>query len=104
MAETVHRKGYLYLSEVKFCLYFFSDNEQLARSGVNCLENLVVSNGQRFTDNIWAMTCDCIKEIFEASLPRQLLTWKPEGQTEAVQSDGQPSAIKVCILQPVFVL
>jgi len=70
------------------------DNEQLARSGVNCLENLVVSNGQRFTDNIWAMTCDCIKEIFEASLPRQLLTWKPEGQTEAIQSDGQPSAAK----------
>ena len=83
---------------VKFCIYFFSDNEQLARSGVNCLENLVVSNGQRFTDNIWAMTCDCIKEIFEASLPRQLLTWKPEGQTEAIQSDGQPSAAKVCRL------
>ena len=75
------------------------DNEQLARSGVNCLENLVVSNGQRFTDNVWAMTCDCIKEIFDASLPQQLLTWRPDGQTEAVQSDGQSSANtpKVCL-------
>ena len=57
-----------------------------------------MSNGQRFTDNIWAMTCDCIREIFEASLPRQLLLWKPEGQIEAVQTDGQSSANtpKVC--------
>ena len=79
--------------------FFFLDNEQLARSGVNCLENLVVSNGQRFTDDIWAMTCHCIKQIFEASLPRQLLTWKPEGHNETIQTDGQSAAnaAKVCV-------
>ena len=45
------------------------------------------------------MTCDCIRQIFEASLPVQLQTWKPEGQFDAVQSDGQASSnnLKVCI-------
>jgi len=53
------------------------DNEQLARSGVNCLENLVMSNGQKFTKEIWCKTSDCIRKIFESSIPHNLLTWKP---------------------------
>ena len=30
-----------------------TDNEQLARSGTNCLENLVISVGKQFTGDIW---------------------------------------------------
>ena len=30
-----------------------TDNEQLARSGTNCLENLVISVGEQFTGDIW---------------------------------------------------
>lgn len=30
-----------------------SDNEQLARSGTNCLENLVVMVGPQFNEEIW---------------------------------------------------
>lgn len=65
-----------------FFIYFILrllDNEQLARSGVNCLENLVISNGQKFTPEIWTSTCNCIRNIFESSIPHNLFSWKPDG-------------------------
>lgn len=46
-----------------------ADNEQLARSGTNCLENFVNSNGPSFTPEVWQKTCDCIKEIFSDTKP-----------------------------------
>lgn len=66
------------MSERK-CIYFlFSDNEQLARSGTNCLENLVVSNGEKFTNEMWEKTCKCIEDIFASTLPEELLTWRTD--------------------------
>lgn len=53
------------------------NNEQLARSGTNCLENLVISNGSKFNDDIWIKTCDCILKIFKNTVPHELMTWKP---------------------------
>ena len=82
-------------------LLFVVDNEQLARSGVNCLENLVVSTGQRFTEEIWETTCICIKDIFEASIPHHLLTWRPDGYGDEVESPSSPNhsftlSVSVC--------
>lgn len=54
-----------------------TDNEQLARSGTNCLENLVISNGLKFTGETWDKTCQCMVDIFTATIPNSLLTWKP---------------------------
>lgn len=54
------------------------DNEQLARSGTNCLENLVISNGTKFTEDTWSKTCQIMLDIFNSTLPTTLLTWKPE--------------------------
>lgn len=72
---------------------YLVDNEQLARSGTNCLENLVVSNGKRFSVPQWDKTCDCIKTIFTNTLPRQLLNWRPKSQRdfniETADSDKQ---------------
>lgn len=53
------------------------NNEQLARSGTNCLENLVISNGLKFTEDTWDKTCQCMVDIFNCTLPKELLTWKP---------------------------
>ena len=50
------------------------DNEQLARSGTNCLENLVISNGQKFSPDVWRKTCDCIQSIFQATIPHRCVT------------------------------
>lgn len=42
-------------------------NEQLARSAINCLENLVVSNGEQFTEQMWEQTIEQLERIFECS-------------------------------------
>lgn len=62
-----------------FLMFFFSvtDNEQLARSGTNCLENLVISNGLKFSGETWDKTCQCMVDIFTATIPNALLSWKP---------------------------
>ena len=62
-------------------LLLFVDNEQLARSGTNCLENLVVSNGEKFTNEMWEKTCKCIEDIFSSTLPEELLTWRTDVHT-----------------------
>uniref|UniRef100_A0A8C0HJD7 ADP ribosylation factor guanine nucleotide exchange factor 1 n=1 Tax=Buteo japonicus TaxID=224669 RepID=A0A8C0HJD7_9AVES len=53
------------------------DNEQLARSGTNCLENVVILNGEKFTLEIWDKTCTCMLDIFKTTIPHALLTWRP---------------------------
>ncbi|KGL77823.1 Brefeldin A-inhibited guanine nucleotide-exchange protein 1, partial [Tinamus guttatus] len=53
------------------------DNEQLARSGTNCLENVVILNGEKFTLEIWDKTCNCMLDIFKTTIPHALLTWRP---------------------------
>ncbi|RWS13810.1 brefeldin A-inhibited guanine nucleotide-exchange protein 1-like isoform X6 [Dinothrombium tinctorium] len=55
------------------------ENEQLARSGTNCLENLVISCGMKFDEKTWADTASCVYEIFRSTLPLDLLSWKPYG-------------------------
>ncbi|XP_063814964.1 brefeldin A-inhibited guanine nucleotide-exchange protein 2 isoform X2 [Pseudophryne corroboree] len=53
------------------------DNEQLARSGTNCLENLVILNGEKFSPEVWDQTCNCMLDIFKTTIPSVLLTWRP---------------------------
>lgn len=66
------------------------NNEQLARSGTNCLENLVISNGLKFSVETWDDTCKCMFDIFNSTLPRELLTWKPS-PADAITSNAHPS-------------
>ncbi|XP_020635120.3 brefeldin A-inhibited guanine nucleotide-exchange protein 2 isoform X1 [Pogona vitticeps] len=58
------------------------DNEQLARSGTNCLESLVIFNGQKFSPAVWDQTCSCMLEIFKTTIPHVLLTWRPAGMED----------------------
>ena len=69
-----------------------ADNEQLARSGTNCLENLVVSNGSQFSSDMWQRACQCIQDIFTSTVPKELLTWRPEVHTiGAPTSESTPT-------------
>ncbi|XP_052264736.1 brefeldin A-inhibited guanine nucleotide-exchange protein 1-like isoform X3 [Dreissena polymorpha] len=61
------------------------DNEQLARSGTNCLENLVISNGNKFTSAAWDSTCTCMLDIFKNTIPHKLLVWKPDDGMSSVE-------------------
>ena len=63
-------------NQLQWCVR--QNNEQLARSGTNCLENLVISNGTKFDALTWDATCSCILDIFKHTLPEELMTWKPD--------------------------
>ncbi|KAG7208279.1 hypothetical protein KM043_014522 [Ampulex compressa] len=72
-------------SQLLWCVQ--QDNEQLARSGTNCLENLVISNGIKFDEQTWEKTCRCVLDIFESTLPTALLTWKPQSPNKESDLD-----------------
>ncbi|CAG9809887.1 unnamed protein product [Chironomus riparius] len=63
-------------SQLQWCVQ--QNNEQLARSGTNCLENLVISNGTKFDMNTWELTTICILDIFKQTLPHELQHWRPD--------------------------
>ncbi|KAM9751790.1 LOW QUALITY PROTEIN: brefeldin A-inhibited guanine nucleotide-exchange protein 2 [Menidia menidia] len=73
-------------TQLQWCVR--QDNEQLARSGTNCLENLVILNGEKFSPQVWNITCSCMLEIFQNASPQALLTWRPAGQDEEA-GDGK---------------
>uniref|UniRef100_A0A8C3A047 ARF guanine nucleotide exchange factor 2 n=1 Tax=Cyclopterus lumpus TaxID=8103 RepID=A0A8C3A047_CYCLU len=54
-------------TQLQWCVR--QDNEQLARSGTNCLENLVILNGEKFSIEVWNITCSCMLEIFQNTSP-----------------------------------
>ena len=60
-----------YLGLISCYWVCFTDNEQLARSGTNCLENLVISNGTKFTTEAWDNTCTCMLDIFKSTIPHK---------------------------------
>ncbi|XP_061777821.1 brefeldin A-inhibited guanine nucleotide-exchange protein 1 isoform X1 [Nerophis ophidion] len=65
------------LAQLYWCVQ--QDNEQLARSGTNCLENVVILNGEKFSPETWNKTCNCMLDIFKTTIPNALLTWRPAG-------------------------
>uniref|UniRef100_A0A8C7JEA9 ARF guanine nucleotide exchange factor 2 n=1 Tax=Oncorhynchus kisutch TaxID=8019 RepID=A0A8C7JEA9_ONCKI len=54
-------------TQLQWCVR--QDNEQLARSGTNCLENLVILNGEKFSPEVWNATCSCMLDIFQTTRP-----------------------------------
>ncbi|KAM8822989.1 brefeldin A-inhibited guanine nucleotide-exchange protein 1 isoform 2-T2 [Spinachia spinachia] len=72
------------LAQLYWCVQ--QDNEQLARSGTNCLENVVILNGEKFSPETWDKTCNCMLDIFKTTIPHALLTWRPEGEHMAAPS------------------
>uniref|UniRef100_A0A671MJ55 Brefeldin A-inhibited guanine nucleotide-exchange protein 1-like n=1 Tax=Sinocyclocheilus anshuiensis TaxID=1608454 RepID=A0A671MJ55_9TELE len=55
------------LTQLYWCVQ--QDNEQLARSGTNCLENVVILNGEKFNAETWDKTCNCMLDIFKTTIP-----------------------------------
>lgn len=87
-------------SQLLWCVQ--QDNEQLARSGTNCLENLVISNGIKFDEQTWEKTCQCVLDIFESTLPSALLTWKPPSPNKESDLDvitGESDGYHIGILK-----
>ena len=55
----------------------FLDNEQLAKSGMNCLENLVMGAGHSFKEADWDLIIDTITDVYAQTLPADMRIWKP---------------------------
>ncbi|VDM65657.1 unnamed protein product [Strongylus vulgaris] len=72
----------------QFAVCIQQKNEQLARSTVNCLETLILLNGERFTDDMWQRTVQLFRRLFAATLPKSLLTWEPERTGSGAQNDS----------------
>ncbi|XP_062506854.1 brefeldin A-inhibited guanine nucleotide-exchange protein 1-like isoform X3 [Corticium candelabrum] len=77
------------LSQLHWCVQ--QDNEQLARSGTNCLENLVISNGPKFNSSTWDNICTAIRHVFVTTLPHELLTWTPVASHSSTETEVQES-------------
>uniref|UniRef100_A0A8C9WHG6 ARF guanine nucleotide exchange factor 1 n=1 Tax=Scleropages formosus TaxID=113540 RepID=A0A8C9WHG6_SCLFO len=85
------------LSQLYWCVQ--QDNEQLARSGTNCLENVVILNGEKFTPETWDKTCNCMLDIFKTTIPHTLLTWRPAGAEG--EHSFPPPTVPLLIASPV---
>uniref|UniRef100_A0A8C8SF54 ADP ribosylation factor guanine nucleotide exchange factor 1 n=1 Tax=Pelusios castaneus TaxID=367368 RepID=A0A8C8SF54_9SAUR len=70
-------------SQLYWCVQ--QDNEQLARSGTNCLENVVILNGEKFTLEIWDKTCNCMLDIFKTTIPHDTISQKSVDIHDTVQ-------------------
>ncbi|KAL5248280.1 hypothetical protein ACHWQZ_G017457 [Mnemiopsis leidyi] len=63
------------LNLIQWCVK--QDNEQLAKSGMNCLENLVMGAGHSFKEADWDLIIDTITEVYAQTLPADMRIWKP---------------------------
>lgn len=79
-------------SQLFWCVQ--QDSEQLARSGINCFENLVISCGVKYDQSTWTMTIEFIERIYDIVRPTDLLE-APSSQT---LSRGELELIKVKFL------
>ncbi|XP_063968593.1 brefeldin A-inhibited guanine nucleotide-exchange protein 1-like [Lytechinus pictus] len=73
------------LQQLLWCVQ--QDNEQLARSGTNCMEQLVICNGPDFQPELWDRICACMLQIFKSTIPQGLISWKPEEQHSTTETD-----------------
>ncbi|XP_047737905.1 brefeldin A-inhibited guanine nucleotide-exchange protein 1 isoform X3 [Hyalella azteca] len=87
-------------AQLQWCVQ--QDNEQLARSGTNCLENLVISNGASLSEDTWNSTCECLLQIFRSTLPHALLTWRPKHPGEQVVGNSPQPLTREMLTQPDY--
>ncbi len=89
-------------AQLQWCVQ--QDNEQLARSGISCLENLVLANGGKFNAESWDCLCQCVHDVFSSTTPTQLLTWTPPGsggRTAAALMSPRPPSVDPTLLAEI---
>ena len=66
----------------------------LARSTVDCLETLILLNGEKFTDEMWDSTLDLLWRLFEVTQPKLygLFRMAKLKRPNATQANGVPSS------------
>ncbi|KRX57356.1 Brefeldin A-inhibited guanine nucleotide-exchange protein 1 [Trichinella sp. T9] len=97
----VFTQYYKTLSEIilpdLYALLFWTiqqENEQLARSAINCLENFIISNGMKFSAEVRELSVGLLIKLFRSTIPESLLTWKMENAEQAVFSASSGSSFE----------
>lgn len=62
--------------QIEWCVD--QENEQLAKNGVECMGNVVITNGTKFNTAEWETTISLIFKLFRSSIATQLIEWEPE--------------------------
>uniref|UniRef100_A0A7N6A8K8 ADP-ribosylation factor guanine nucleotide-exchange factor 1 (brefeldin A-inhibited) n=1 Tax=Anabas testudineus TaxID=64144 RepID=A0A7N6A8K8_ANATE len=85
------------LAQLYWCVQ--QDNEQLARSGTNCLENVVILNGEKFSPETWDKTCN--SSARPPAQYRSVIVCVKQGQlNKQVQEQRLFSALLIkCVVQ-----
>eukprot|EP00123_Amoebidium_parasiticum_P018332 comp24173_c0_seq3/m.44171 comp24173_c0_seq3/g.44171 ORF comp24173_c0_seq3/g.44171 comp24173_c0_seq3/m.44171 type:complete len:1874 (-) comp24173_c0_seq3:308-5929(-) len=76
-----------FFENLNWCI--MQDNEQLARSATQCLQVLVLSNGEHFSKENWDVTCKGIRRMFDSSRPDDLMNFDADLQTQQ-EAEGVP--------------
>jgi len=66
------------------------ENESLARIGATCFLQLVMTNGNKFDEEMWSLVCIRLSHILENNSPLELTTNSAEFQ-KIISSDTPPS-------------
>lgn len=75
-------------SLLRWCIQ--QENEQLARTGTECLHILVMSNGFSFQDSTWELAVTTISNLFEDTAPRELYLFSPIAETRNTEQLSHP--------------
>uniref|UniRef100_A0A8C4SGF7 ADP-ribosylation factor guanine nucleotide-exchange factor 2 (brefeldin A-inhibited) n=1 Tax=Erpetoichthys calabaricus TaxID=27687 RepID=A0A8C4SGF7_ERPCA len=67
-------------AQIQWCVK--QDNEQLARSGINCLENLIIHNGNKFCPLVWDQTCMSVVPLIRLSFTRLTINPSERGLSQ----------------------
>eukprot|EP01114_Cavostelium_apophysatum_P013913 TRINITY_DN3475_c0_g1_i1.p1 TRINITY_DN3475_c0_g1~~TRINITY_DN3475_c0_g1_i1.p1 ORF type:complete len:1736 (+),score=542.67 TRINITY_DN3475_c0_g1_i1:271-5478(+) len=89
-----------YFDEVSFLLNellnllgscILQDNESLARIGATCFLQLVITNGPKFTESMWASLCNKLAQVLDRNSPRTVAASLDEFGDEILHSVARQS-------------
>ncbi|PAV59959.1 hypothetical protein WR25_18037 [Diploscapter pachys] len=77
----------------QFTVCIQQQDDMLARSTVDCLETLILLNGEKFTDEMWDSTLDLLWRLFEVTQPKLygLFRMAKLKRPNAMQANGVPN-------------
>ena len=68
------------------------NNEQLARTGTECLQIVVMNNGSQFTQDSWNVISAALRDLFVTTSPQELMMFGSRGnggEDEAPKDDSK---------------
>ena len=78
---------------LKWCIN--KDQEDLARTGTECLHILVMNNGGKFSEKSWELTTELLKDLFVSTTPKELMAF----EADKTNPDTFDAIVIKCVVQ-----